>query len=239
MNSRIKLSARAALTGSQKKVVPVAALLIFLFLLFSVCNGVVNLFGADRKILLAVSVVTLISAVLLISPLRLALQTRLLLLASSISVFSGRGIGLSGAVKSWLMCICLFGLKLFWLSVFEALPFLGSLILILQLKKAPISFRAACAFAIGLAALALAGFVFYLLFIQRYSKAVFYLASYRDFSVLDAINESVRRTDGIRGDILLFKLSFLPWFLLCIGILPALYVIPYYKQSVTCLFLSR
>lgn len=239
MNARIKLSARAALTGSHKRVVPAVAAMIILFFLFSFCNGVVNYFQIDSRILLAVSAVSLVLTALIISPLRLWLEKSLLLLASNVKNFRGGGIGFWGAVKSCGLSLCLFGLKLFWLTVFEAIPILSALILVLQLKKEPISLRAACAFAAGIGVLAVIGLGFWFLFIQRYSKAMFYLACYRDFSVTDALNESVKRTKGRLGEILFFKLGFLPWFVLCIGILPALYVIPYYKQSLTCLFLSK
>lgn len=239
MNARIKLSARAALTGSQGRVVPTAAVMITLFLIFTFCNGILDFYSVNETIIFAVSAGALILSVISASVLRLSLQKKLLMLASNVRIFKGKGIGISGAVKSFVLTIYLFGLKLFWLSVFEALPLLGGMILYFQIKKEPMSVRAVCAFSAGIAALALIGFAFYSVFIQRYSKSVFYLACYRNFSPADAIRESVRKTQGICGDILLFKLGFLPWFLLCIGILPALYVIPYYKQSLTCLFLSR
>lgn len=239
MNARIKLSARAALTGSQGRVVPTAAVMITLFLIFTFCNGILDFYSVNETIIFAVSAGALIMSVISASALRLSLQKKLLMLASNVRIFKGKGIGFSGAAKSFVLTVYLFGLKLFWLSVFEALPLLGGMILYFQIKKKPMSVRAVCAFSAGIAALALIGFVFYSVFIQRYSKSLFYLACYRNFSPADAIRESVRKTQGICGDILLFKLGFLPWFLLCIGILPALYVIPYYKQSLTCLFLSR
>ncbi len=239
MNARIKLSARAALTGSQGRVVPTVAVMITLFLIFTFCNGILNFYSVNETIIFAVSAGALILSAISASALRLSLQKKLLMLASNVRIFKGKGIGLSGAVKSFVLTVYLFGLKLFWLSVFEALPVLGGIILYFQIKKEPMSVRAVGAFSVGIAALALIGFAFYSVFIQRYSKSVFYLACYRNFSPADAIRESVRKTQGICGDILLFKLGFLPWFLLCMGILPALYVIPYYKQSLTCLFLSR
>lgn len=239
LNARIKLSAKAALTGSQGRVVPTVAAMITLFLLFTVSSGILNELSVNEKIIFAVSVSALILSAVSVSALGLSLQKKMLMLASNVRIFKGKGIGISGAAKSLVLNFCLFGLKLFWFSVFEALPVLGGIILYFQIKKEPISVRAVCAFSAGIAALALIGFAFYSVFIQRYSKAVFYLACYRNFSPLDAIRESVRKTQGICGDILLFKLGFLPWFLLCIAVLPALYVIPYYKQSLTCLFLSR
>ena len=59
----------------------------------------------------------------------------------------------------------------------------------------------------------------------------------------DKLTQKLRATapkrKGKYADILFFKLGFAPWFLLCILVFPAFYVIPYYKQSITCFFLSR
>ena len=66
-----------------------------------------------------------------------------------------------------------------------------------------------------------------------------FLACYKDFTPGDAIRESVRKTKGNVVDIFFFKLGFLPWFLLCPLVFPIFYVVPYYKQSVTCFFLRR
>ena len=74
--------------------------------------------------------------------------------------------------------------------------------------------------------------------VQRYARAGFYLAAYGDISPVQAISMSVKRCCEEVTELFLFKLSFLPWLLLCAAILPALYVIPYYKQSVTCRFLG-
>lgn len=239
MNARIKLSARYILNGSQGRVVPFVAGMITVFFIFGFGRVILHKLNINNTVFICVSALVLILSVILSSAFRLSLQKRMLMLASNVRVFKGKGIGVSGTLKSVALNVILFGIKLFWFGVFEILPVLGGMILWFQIKKEPISVKAVCAFSVGITALAIIGFAFYLVFIQRYSKSMFYLACYRNFSPFDAIRESIKKTQGISGDILLFKLGFLPWFVLCIAVLPALYVIPYYRQSLTCLFLSR
>lgn len=240
VNSRVKLSARAALTGSQIKIVPFVAAIMALFLLFSVCNELINRLNIDDKSLFVIfSVLSLFLTVAVIGPLRLLLEIKLLLLARGINPVRRPDLGFSGILKSCEMCVRLFFIKLFWLTVFEAIPIMaGAVFVWLNLNKS-VSLNATYAVLTGLILLAFVGVGFYSVYIQRYSKAMFYLACYKDFSVSDAIRESIRKTQNRLSEIFFFKLSFLPWLLLCIGVLPALYVIPYYKQSVTCFFLSR
>lgn len=241
MNSRIKLSARAALTGSQIRVVPLVAAIMTLVLFFSFFNAALNrlplhLKREDLMIFAAVSLVAFVAAV---SPLRLFLQIRMLMLARGINHAIKPDIGFIGAAKACGMSVCLFLLKFFWLAVFEAIPVAGAVMIALKGSREALSLRASYAVISGIAVLAFAGLAFYAVFIQRYSKAMFYLACYKDFGIADALRESIKRTEGRAVEILFFKLGFAPWLLLCAGILPALYVIPYYKQSVTCFFLSR
>ena len=241
MNTRIKLSARAALNGSQMKIIPSVAAIMILLAVFSLCNPAITYlpFSSARYFGVIYPALTLFSALATLSPLRLRLQIKHLLLARGINPSRRIGIGFSGVLKSCEMCVCLFFLKTFWFAVFEAIPIISSAIFIHHNIRRAVSLRAAFIFFSGMIILAIAGFGFYLLYIQKYSKSMFFLACYKDFTVTDAICESIKRTKDRCADILFFKLGFVPWFLLCILIFPAFFVIPYYKQSVTCLFLSR
>lgn len=238
MNARIKLSAKAALTGSQLKIIPTLAVIMFLIFAFSLCNSALEFipFSFGKYFYVIFPALTLLLSVAVISPLRLRLQIKHLLLARGINPSRKISIGFSGFLKACEMSICLFFIRLFILAAFESVPIAATVIFIM---RGTVSLRAAFVFFSGMFILTLAGFGFYLVFIQRYSKAWFYLACYKDFSVSDAILESTKRTKGKYADILFFKLGFVPWFLLCVLIFPAFYVIPYYKQSTTCLFLSR
>ncbi len=238
MNAKIKLSAKAALTGSQLKIIPTLSAIMLLIPAFSLCNYAVNFipFNFSDYFFVVFPAVTLIFSVVSIAPLRLKMQIKYLLLAKRKSGSQSFFIGFSGMLKACEMSVCMFFIKLFWLAVFEIIPLTATVIFVM---KNTVSLRAAFVFFSGMLILALAGFGFYLVFIQRYSKAWFYLACYKDFTAADAIAESIRKTKGKCADILFFKLGFAPWFLLCILVFPAFYVIPYYKQSITCLFLSR
>ncbi|MBQ2842515.1 MAG: hypothetical protein IJE72_05720 [Clostridia bacterium] len=238
MNARIKLSARSALTGSQFKIIPTLAVIIFLIFVFSLCNSVLNFipFSFGRYFYIVFPAVTLLLSIAATAPLKLRLQIKHLLLARGANRAQRIDMGISGALKACEMSICLFFIKLFLFVLFEAVPVTATIIF---LFKKTVSLRAAFVFFSGMVILALAGLGFYLVYIQRYSKAWFYLACYKDFTVCDAISESIKRSKGKYADILFFKLGFVPWFLLCLLILPVFYVIPYYKQSITCLFLSR
>lgn len=238
MNARIKLSAKAALTGSQLKIFPTLAVILILTIFFSLCNSAVNFipFSFGRYFFVIFPALTLLLSIAVISPLRLRLQIKHLLLARGIKPSQGINMGFANAMKACEMSICIFFIKLFWFAVFETVPVAATSVFLL---RGTTSLRASFVFFSGMLILALASFGFYLIFTQRYSKAWFYLACYKDFTVSDAITESIKRTKGKYADILFFKLGFAPWFLLCALIFPAFYVIPYYKQSITCLFLSR
>lgn len=239
MNSRIKLSARAALNGSQLKIIPSVSVILLLFILFLLCNAAMNYIPPSRYFSVIFPAVSLLLSIAAIAPLKLRLQIKHLLLARGINPTHSFGIGLSGVLKSCEMCICLFFIKLFWFAAFEAVPVAASAIFIYHNTQKAVSLRAAFIFFSGMLILAVAGFFFYVLYTQRYSKSMFYLACYKDFTVSEAISESIKRTRNKCADILFFKIGFVPWFLLCILIFPIFFVIPYYKQSVTCLFLSR
>lgn len=72
-------------------------------------------------------------------------------------------------------------------------------------------------------------FCFLLLRVQRYFLARYYLLD-QQTPVRKAIRASIHATRGIRDEILLFKLSFLPLGISLVFILPVLYVSPYYSM---------
>ena len=241
MNSRIKLSARSALCGAYGKILPLLCVNLTALIVFSLCNGILNGFfaGEDNGAFAAVAVITLPVSVAVISPVSLALQIKHLLLARGTRYGAKQQIGFNGGLKACDLSVRLFVIRTFWLLFFEAIPVSLWLMLLFQIRITDVSVNAAFTVTAGLVVLGITGLVFWLIFIQRYSKAMFFLACYKDFTPADAIRESVRKTKACAAEIFLFKLSFLPWFLLCLLVLPAFYVVPYYKQSVTCFFLRR
>ena len=71
---------------------------------------------------------------------------------------------------------------------------------------------------------------FYAVAIQKFFLARYYVTN-ENLGVWEALKKSRHATKGKRGEILLFRLSFLPWFLSCALVLPCLYVQPYYEIS--------
>lgn len=237
MNARIKLSARQALLGESLAVLPTLALIIILTVVFSVGTAAVGLLPGNASLMQALAaLLSLPAALLAIAPLRLKLQHRHIALA-----LGGRGVRelrLADSLNACVLYSALFALKLMWLLLFEAIPAAVAALFALRISRQAVSLKASVALLIGTAVLAAVGLVFWGIAVQRYARAEFYLASYGDISPVRAISMSVKRSRDEAADIFLFKLSFLPWLLLCVAALPALYVVPYYKQSVTCRFLG-
>lgn len=240
MNARIKLSARAALTGSQLKIAALVTAAMVLIFVFSLCNAAINTFWQTEGKLFPIvfSAASLLIFVAAVSPLRLLLEIKHLLLAKRIKPMRRINMGVSGAVRACVLCVYTFFLKLFWFAVFEFVPLCGVFAFAAYAENRAISLKAAYAVFAGIAVLAIIGLFFWLVFVQRYSKSMFYLACYKDLTAAEVIGESIRKTRGRLGEIFIFKFSFVPWLLLCAAVVPALFVIPYYKQSITCYFLN-
>mgnify|MGYP003289817132 CR=1 FL=1 len=232
MYSRIKLSARLALNGAYLKMLPILTMIIFTVFVFLVCNPILDMFVDRNDVFFVFSFLSLVFFVLIVSPARLHLETKHFMLARGMKNLRVR-TGASGFAKSLVFYPLIFCIKLFWFAVFEAIPVLSAILFYYYLNENSLSLKAFVVICIGIVCVFIIGLAFYSVFIQRYSKAAFYLSCYDDFSAFDAIRESVRKTRDSLVDILLFKLGFVPWFLLCIGIVPMLFVIPYYKQSLT------
>lgn len=237
MYSRTKLSARLALSGAYLKTLPALTLIMFTVFVFTLSNPIANMFFDKKYYSVIFAVLSLSVFVAIVSPARLYLETKHFMIARGLKNISA-STGFSGFGKSLVLYPLIFFIRIFWLAVFEAVPVSSAIMFYFYLNENSLSLRASVVVCVGTAFLFVTGLGFYSVFIQRYSKAAFYLACYKDFSALDAIKESVRKTRNRLVDILLFKLGFIPWFLLCIGIVPALFVIPYYKQSLTCYFLG-
>ncbi|MBQ8227585.1 MAG: DUF975 family protein [Clostridia bacterium] len=77
------------------------------------------------------------------------------------------------------------------------------------------------------------GLMFRFVIVQRYFLAQHIFVSDPKLKINQAIRQSCEMMNGRLKKTALFKLSFTPWFLLCAGILPTLYVWPYYRQSCT------
>lgn len=234
MYSRIKLSSRLTLSKSYLKILPDLTVIIFAVFVFSLCNSVLNSFEYNGYFFI-VPIVSLLIFILITSPLRLHMESKHFVLARGLKNIRIK----TSFIKSLIYYPIIFCLKTFWFAVFEAVPITGAVMLYFYLLQNSLSAKATAVFVICIALLGILGFGFYFVFIQRYSESAFYLVCYEEFSAFDAIRESVRKTENNLVDILFFKLSFLPWFLLSIAVVPMLFVIPYYKQSLTMYFINQ
>lgn len=73
--------------------------------------------------------------------------------------------------------------------------------------------------------------IFIMIFTKRYFLSAYLIVEDNSISVHKAIKTSVRYTKGSRFEIFVFHLSFLPWMVLSIFLLPLLYVAPYYGSA--------
>lgn len=161
------------------------------------------------------------------------MQVQMILLLSEMKKIK---IGFAEYLRSIRLSLCLFAFKATELIAFESIPVTTVLILFLRIRERAVS-RAFCLTVLaGAALLAAVGAVFYALSVQKYSKALFLLAAYPSLSVGDCIKLSAATGEKRAAEMLRFKLGFLPWWLACTAIFPLLFVVPYYKQSLTCFF---
>lgn len=66
-----------------------------------------------------------------------------------------------------------------------------------------------------------------------YSMVSFILADKKKSDAMEVIRESKRLMNGYKLDYFAFCLSFIGWMLLCVLIIPIIYVMPYYMVSNT------
>lgn len=139
-------------------------------------------------------------------------------------------------VANVLLTLCLSVLRILELIAFEAIPVCLVAALFFSIKRSALS---AVFFVIMLgtaAVTAVLGLIFYGFSVQKYAKAPFLFAAYPSLSIRECIRLSAESGEKKAADLLRFKLGFLPWLPVCAAIFPLLYVVPYYKQSLTCWF---
>ena len=161
------------------------------------------------------------------------LQTQMILLLSNGEIAK---IKTFEYAKSALLTISLFLLRTLELIAFEAIPTGIILTLFFSVKTKAQSAVFCVVMLIGAAVTAIAGLIFFAFSVQKYAKAPFLLAAYPSLSVSDCIRLSIQKGEKKAAALLRFKLGFLPWLFACAAIFPLLYVVPYYKQSLTCWF---
>lgn len=141
----------------------------------------------------------------------------------------------SKAIKSIEMRFSLLARKLLWAAVFLApgISVVSGALYMMMTEGISVKLLAASVAGGGISFLV--GLVFYLLMVQRYFLSYAMLARNPGKSAGQAVRQSVEAMNGSCAGTLLFRLSFMPWFLLCLAVFPIIYVWPYYKQSCSCL----
>lgn len=128
------------------------------------------------------------------------------------------------------------GRMLIWALIYFALPAALLAASIWAMNYGPYYMNADMCYVIGSMGTFFAGLaglffgVLYAVNMQKYFLARYYVAN-EQLGVWEALKKSRHASKGRRGEIMLFKLSFLPWFISCLLVLPSLYVVPYYKIS--------
>ena len=135
------------------------------------------------------------------------------------------------AVRAFFVCVTLTVIK----SAVYILFCLPGLALaaggVYMLFSTSVSLSLAVIIFTGSAILLLMGAVFAFCAVQRYAVVPYIVALRPETRVRSAISASARIMQGRYVSLAAFKLSFLPWLIACVLIVPAFFVWPYYKQA--------
>ncbi len=255
----IKINAKRALTGFWVKAIVVVLLLAGIRLLFWLTNALLNYFLNAPSLWsllsrpqvitwgmfltlwakLGVSLVMVGCSFVVLSPLRLGVAHWYYQLGGGepeellgiFTAFSSKRLFLRSL---WLQFQL--GLRrLLWGLLFLSVPAgcLAASVVILfsnqSVVPTPLQAVNSVFFIVSLLLLVVCA-LFYGMWMQRYFLAQ-YLVLEEDLTARQAITRSIQVTQGSKGYLLAFHLSFLPWVLLSLLILPILYFAPYYDMS--------
>ncbi len=137
----------------------------------------------------------------------------------------------------WLRLL-LTGRSMLWLLLMVSLPAICAYTSIAFVRDYAVNFYEQNLGSLGLfvsAVLLLAAALFCPVFLCRYFLAKYYICEPYKRPVREAIRLSVRYTKGNILTIAGLYLSFLPWFALCVFVLPLFYVLPYLNASAALL----
>lgn len=135
--------------------------------------------------------------------------------------------------KAFKVKSLIFILKSLW-SIVLLLPFTAIASFILSVAfSGGIEVYLLLSLSCGAVILLIIGLIFRFIIIQRYFLAEYLIAENPSLEPLQCILQSKNLLEGHIFRIIKFKLSFLPLFISCILLLPAIFVYPHYKQSRT------
>lgn len=123
-------------------------------------------------------------------------------------------------------------------AAFLLLPTAAAGLLALRIVSRPMSLPVLITLTAAVSLSLIIGALFAAYTVQYYSCASYCFAACPGITVRAALSMSRSNMRGRCLGMLMFKLSFLPWLLLCVLIFPAGYVWTYYKQSLTCCIMT-
>lgn len=247
-NKALKKESKIILKGKTKQAILIS-LFVIMFMLFStlLCAGIIffgNLFSDNSPLINAAIIVLL-----------LIISVPALFVYSSASVgekawYNGITENKSNYIKRlffWFkpkysyralkFHLILFIIKSFWATLY----FLPAAILLWSIYylsgTGGIEYYLFISLSVGSVLLFLCGAIFYLISIQRYFLAEYLYSSNPRLGAIVSIRQSKNLLDGHILEIVKFKISFIPKLLSCILIVPAFFVIPYYKE--TCCVVAK
>lgn len=127
----------------------------------------------------------------------------------------------------------LFSLKALWTTLFFTPAAAVIFVIAATAFSGGIELYLFLSLCIGALILSVIGLTFRFIIIQRYFLANYLLVSNPDLGIIQCIRQSVNLLEGHIFTVVRFKLSFLPYALACLLVLPLFFVYPHYKQSRT------
>ncbi len=231
-NSQIKILTKGVLNGNVAKSASFLLLSLCIVIVFTAIPFLINLYVSEPIICSAAVAVSL----LFLSFVRCGFA------AGSNAWFSFyKRKNRAGRVAFWFaprnnfkafrLYVALFFVKLFWTILF-LLPGVAVIFSFCYLAyDAGIEFNLFLCGIVGGGMLVATGLIFRFIIMQKYFLAKSILIENPSVSALEAIRQSCEKMEGKLKKTAFFKLSFTPWILICVGIVPILYVWPYYRQS--------
>lgn len=190
--------------------------------------------SVETTVFAALSIIGIILFLLLVSPLRLGCERWFIKAAKGESVrlrelfYYYSPSGLKKSISAFIFC-ALRKTAALTLFLFPSLCLFG--VLYFSFGEGEISLYISYALFGFATLLFILGLVFYFVYTARYFVYYSVIVSNKTISPQTAFDKSMEITEGAYFKLCLFRLSFLPWFLLCVLIFPAFYVWGYYKES--------
>lgn len=252
LHKQVKANGRRCLYNNWGKAVAIALLQLAIYLLFALLELILSLiFGSSRMLeggylpgtTLLSMLLTLILAVggfLIDSPLKLGITQWYYGLSEGrsdevLNIFSFFS-GWKSYFRALLLQVNIWGRKLILGIFYFLLPALTGAASVWCLDFGDRYLSSDLSYVLGSMGLlfslllALLLGVCYAIAVQRFFLAPYYVAN-EDMGVWEALKKSRHASRDKRGEIFLFKLSWLPWFLSCLLVIPAIYAVPCYKMS--------